>query len=211
MPGLQRAYRRRPVVRRRRFARLTRRGNRFRLRRAPSNNIHHFKRTYHDTGIIVSNSGAAVGARNFTFDKLPGYTEFTSLYDEYRINKVVYKFIPNYTGVDMNPLSTALSMCNFHSILDFDDSTAPAGFTEILQYPSYKMTRGNRMHTRAFTPAISFEVGGNIGYSIKYKQWINCSNITVPHRGIKYVVDQSTATGTFNVITTVYFSMKGVR
>ena len=46
--------------------------------------------------------------RVFTFAlaDLPNYTEFTTLFDQYRINAVKLTFIPRLSSADSNPLAT---------------------------------------------------------------------------------------------------------
>lgn len=175
-------------------------------------NVHHFKRTFQSTSINNLSAGASAGVYCPQLTNLPNATEFTTLFDEYRINKVVVKFIPNFTGSDMNPNATFNSMPNIYSIIDYDDQSTPANLDELLQYPSMKLTRGNSIHTRVFTPKVSLDVNGTGGVAAKAKQWLDCAVSTVPHNGMKYWLDAAgVSTGSYRVFVTMYFSCRGVR
>ena len=57
------------------------------------------KRTYQAT-TVGTDTGTfkAIGAYDFKLSYLPAYTDFTNLFDQYRIVKVKIEFIPNLTG-----------------------------------------------------------------------------------------------------------------
>jgi len=215
MPGYKRkrtstAARRRT---RRKYARVPRRMSRL------SNNVHHFKRTCELAPAIVANSVAAVfGSIQFTLGMLPNVSEFTALYDQYRINKIKVVLVPALTGLDGNPQSTSYYMPNFHSILDYDDSNAPTALSQLMEHPNYRRTRGQRDHKRYFTPAVAAEIyqsGVSTSYSQKFKQWLDLASTSVPHYGLKYCVDVGNPAGgtqwAWRQYVTFYFSCKGVR
>lgn len=175
-------------------------------------NVHHFKRTFQPSSINNLSAGATAGTYAPQFTNLPNATEFTALFDEYRINKMVVKFVPNYTGSDMNPNATFNSLPNIYSIIDYDDASTPANLDELLQYPNMRMTRSNQIHTRVFTPKVSLDVNGVAGTAAKAKQWLDCNQTTIPHYGMKYWIDAAgVSTGTYRIFITMYFSCRGVR
>jgi len=182
------------------------------LPRGMNTGVHHFKRVFHGTDINAATAGNVLGGLAFQFNQLPSYTEFTNLFDEYRINGIKIQLIPNFTGADLNPTTSAVSVPNIWSIIDHDDSTSPANLEELLQYPNCRMTRGSRTHTRFFRPSCLIDVAG-ITTGVKFKQWINLANTNIPHYGFKYFIDQMNTgpVGTWRVFVTYYFSCKGVR
>ena len=126
------AYRR--TYRRRR---LTRRPRRM-MRRKPSRplakramKVHHFRRTFKASNISSTTTGV-LGGYSFSLDQLPNYTEFTNLFDQYRINKIVVKFIPNHNSSDVSASTQVIS--NFNSVIDPTDATAPATGAELYEY-----------------------------------------------------------------------------
>lgn len=173
--------------------------------------VHHFKRVAQISSISASDDGNVLGALEFKFDDIPNKTEFTNLFDQYRINGILVRFIPNFTGSDINPSTTAQSVPNIWTIIDHDDAATPANLNEMMQYPNCKMTRGQNVHKRYFRPSCLVDVAG-ITTGVKFKQWLNMANTNIPHYGLKYHVDQTQAEiGTWRVFVTYFFSCKGVR
>lgn len=86
-----RRYARRPMRRVFRKKRITRSRRTGRVRRSMA--IHHFKRnfTFGDVTLGASNTGLSY---TFSLNLLPNVSEFAALYDRYRINKVVMRWIP---------------------------------------------------------------------------------------------------------------------
>lgn len=200
--------RRRTIRRRRVIRRFPRRSPAQKMR------IHHFKRTVILAGI---NTGTATtfGARAFDLNMLPDNTEFQNLYDMFRINKVVWKLVPNVNSAEAG---AAQRLPQIHSVLDYNDSTAPTSLDELVQYNNYRMTMGSRIHARKLTPAFldnvyqtgAIQQPGNPNW----KKWLSTANsLSVPHHGVKYAIG---ATASANAITytpyvTVYFSCKGTK
>lgn len=213
MPGIKRKFSRRRTSRPYKRARRTRAPRGLTLR---TGDTHHFKRTFEGTRLYASSAGGNPQALYVTFGDLPNASEFTSLFDMYRINLVVLKLVPNYTGNDINPSTTVVVSPNVHSAIDYDDSST-AGLTvnTLLQYPNHKMTRGHQMHIRKFRPAVCLDADGAGSTAPKWKQWINLSATTAEHRGVKLYIEQaggiSVNSMSFSVFWTVYFSCKGVR
>lgn len=218
------------AYKRKRFSRKsTRRTRRRTSMRVPrtraliSNNVHHFKRTVQLTGILTHAPGGVAaprtGAIGFTIGSLPDITDFTTLYDQYRINKIKVEFVPGLSGIDGNPMSTSnlFGLPHLHTVVDYDDANAPSTASQLMQYPGYRRTRGDRTHKRYFTPAIATEVfrsSLSTSYSPKWKAWCDFASTDVPHYGIKYVADAFANSGNqwqWSVYATFYFSCKGVR
>lgn len=187
--------------------------------------VHHFKRTYQGSDITASSSGNALGALSFRLTSIPESTEFTYLFDVYRINLIVWKLVPSFTSFDANPVSTNVLCPNVHTVIDHDDDTDPSNLNAMLQYSTYRMSRGNRTIKRVFRPSILQEtvkeLSGNTIVSTsktqRYKQWIDCEDAATEHYGVKYFIDALNAsavnptTFAYKQYVTLYFSCKGVR
>jgi len=185
---------------------------RSRIVRPLKDNVHHFKRTFQGADLAISNAGANPGGLSFLFGSLPSVTDFTTLFDQYRINLIKVQFVPNFTGGDLNPAATFQTIPNLHTVIDHDDAATPGSLNVLLQYTSMKMTRGSQTHTRLIKPTTLANIGGvnNVGH--RYKTWIDMTQTTIPHFGLKYWIDQSNGTsGTFRSYITYYFSCSGVR
>jgi len=91
----------------------------------------------------------------FTLDSLPQYTDFTKLFDMYRITKVEIDWLPEYTELtDAALVSNAVNV-RFNSAVDLSDEAAPASVAEILQYQQLVSTGITKPHSRSWKPTIN--------------------------------------------------------
>jgi len=221
---------------------------------------HMFKRVCELEPISITNTNSTgslfnqpiLWSHSFRFNQLPNFSEFTALFDQYRINKLKILIVPNITGLDgvnmpyggeytqpdtdtvVRNVVWPKGLFNIHSVIDYDD-TNMTNYTiaQLMQYSTYKMTRGNRMHTRYWTPAISTGVyDGGVNAAPgghEFRKWIDLSETDVPHFGVKAMIDPGPvwmpgvpANGmlpaNYNVLElqarvylTAYFECKGVR
>jgi hypothetical protein len=65
---------------------------------------------------------------SFSLDQLPNYTDFTSLFDHYSIDRVDITLIPG-----VNPAQVA-------ACPDFDDAVTPSGLADLLERQSCKVS-----------------------------------------------------------------------
>lgn len=207
-----------PVIRRRQpRARMLRRkllSRRYYKKKPLASRIYNFKRKLFLQDYIVVSTSSFSGALQFTLSDLPGYTDFTNLYDMYKINKVVWKLIPKYTEAALNGGTANNSNCQqIHSVIDYDDNVAPTGgISQLTQYQSHRMTRGNQIHSRTIIPKVQTSAQA-LSALPKANQWIDCDQTTVYHRGIKFIVPAAAQPGTtlyYDAEITMYLSMKNV-
>lgn len=177
--------------------------------------VHHFKRTF-NVALNVPAAGVVpyVSSFKFQLDSLQNYNEFAALYDTYRINKVLVKFIPRTTD---NALGAG-ERGNFYSCIDYNDDTAfvaSSAISSIQERDNVRKTRTTQIHARCFRPAVAvaaYRSGATNGYCPKWKQWIDMSNPDVQHFGLKIVVDnRDDLVLTYDVYFTFYMSFKNVR
>ena len=138
-------------------------------------------------GDFQQNPGAAVFVGRglfFTLSDLPSVAEFTSLFEQYKFEKVVVHMIPfaNWTVMDQHatvPLVTAI---------DFDDGTDPTSEDQLLQYGNNCITHATQEIHRTIQPKIAaavYNAGGIFnGYAIK-TSWISSDSPNVQHYGFK--------------------------
>lgn len=185
--------------------------------------MHSFKRGI-DTYKIPVPDRQATAAWSFRLDYLPNYTEFTSLYDQYKINMVVGKIGFSKTGptggVELEPATACIP--NFHWAIDYNDGTAPVNVSELVQYDSHRVASmvGDRKTTVIVRPCFLRQNYATLiatGYS-PVRGWINCSDPTVTHYGIKIITDGSLGggigeeiLGVMTVDWTYYISCKNTK
>lgn len=197
-----RRYRRRRVARpfrsrRARTGRVSRRVRTARIRRYRRYQVHHFTRHCEKVALAGQNSvlyAPYLSFITFQLSDLPAYSEFTALYDQYKINCVVLSWklmnAPEAQGMQYNA-------SNYPEIIycyDYD-TNAPASTLnqirergnckqKILRPNSYmKMVIRPKITTPVFNGALSF------AYAVHRPSWIDCTNASVPHFGIQYAID----------------------
>lgn len=188
--------------------------------RAPRRpDVYHFKRKVFLKDYAIVSTTDFRGSIQFALVDLPSATDFTNLYDQYRFNKVVVKLIPKFTEVGYNAGSSNNANCQqIHSVLDFDDNSAPTSINQLCEYQSHKMTRGNQMHTRILVPKVQSTVlvggaGVTASAAPRSKQWLDCDQNSIAHRGVKLIIPASATAGTtvsYDAELTYYISCKNV-
>lgn len=187
--------------------------------------IFHFKRSAVISNIVASNDGTTVvdikGAYVAALQQLPEYTDFTSLFQQYRINAVKYEFIPapNVTGATVST-NQPIYWGQFGSALDFDDNVTPTTEDELLTSQSYKKTRATSVHSRYFRPKMLREIYNGSGPTALEPcaaRWISTIYPEVPHYGLKVWCDAPTPPSSgsmsieYTVRMTLWFSCKNTQ
>lgn len=200
---MKRAYRRRARVRRS----LVR----------SNNQVYHFKRTFRMSQITFLVGTTLMYGQEFKFTDMPNSSEFSNLFDLYKINGIKISFVPTATSADANPNATQIFMPNLLSVIDQTDSSAPSGINELMQYPNLKRTKLTTTHTRYFRPKVAQDIVGQsatTGYMSRSWPWTSFG-IDVTGFGIKWGLDQVFNVGSGGIgvdrYVTFYFSCKNVR
>ncbi len=149
--------------------------------------------------LAATTSQYASFAMAFTLSDLPGYTEFTSLFDEYRINRVDLHLIPGST-TSLTPDTTAGAIRGFlHTAYDPDDINAPtastAGIAALQQYETYRADNlfSYGMRPWAVEPRVALAAysGAFTSYANEPAKWIDAGSPAVQHYGLKGVLEIS--------------------
>jgi hypothetical protein len=151
----------------------------------------------------------ATGALSFTLSQLPNVSELTTLFDQYRVERLEYTFYPSYTmGTPANT-----STCIITAI-DYDDATVPASVGALYQYENAQTRSGYIPFTESFKPHVAMAAysGAFTSYANRKSQWIDSASTGVIHYGLKFVIPQNfTAANTWRVIGKALVSLKNVR
>lgn len=181
-------------------------------RRVPrSAKVHNFKRTVYLSGAVAGSTLLDVfGRSGFSLANVTNYTEFTALFDMYRINGVKVRFMPR---ANSSEAGTNQGLVKFFTVVDYDDVSVPTSISQLLQYENVKITNTARDHTRYFKPKIAAQVFQNAvgtGYAPR-SGWIDCDNPTVEHYGLKWALQQLPAGNqSMDIAITYYMSFKHV-
>lgn len=154
----------------------------------------------------------------FKLSDLPDFADFTSLYDQYRINKVVLNFRRTNDYSNQAALAAGIRSSMLYTIIDHDDIGVPT-LAEMRQYANCKEWSTDRDHSRATVPAVlvqNYETSIATAYTPKFKQWVSTTDPGTQHFGMKvclHMNDNTPATNATIIIITAkyYISCKNVK
>jgi len=148
----------------------------------PSDNvIHRFVQTA-DAGTVLTSSASVPVFQgvNFTLSGMPNASNYTALFDQYKIECIECWFYPaaSNNGGHTGTLYTAV---------DYDSSSAPASITAIQAYSNVVTAPiATTGHYHRFRPhvAVAAYSGAFTSFQNQESPWIDCSSNTVQHYGI---------------------------
>ena len=157
------------------------------------NKVYTFSRTVTAGQITASTTVDQLAALSFTLSSFPNSAEFTSLFDQYRIQ---------YVEVDFIYLNPASVLAPLYSVIDYDDATVPASVNDLLQYGTLMHTSPGQEHVRRLNPKFDYAAysGAFTSYAVSnFGDWIDVASPSVQYYGVKYALPAS-ATGTAGVV-----------
>jgi len=212
-------FKRGRFARRRRFY-----SRRSRVGRQVGPKIHYFKRVYKQTVTVTGDadkfvallSADAGGYNRFRLSDCPNYTDFTNLYDSYKICGIKRKYVWDKNGADAED-NTVQEIPRLITVNDFNDISAPANENEMLEYASCKITRLSKVTKRYFTPSIVINDAGQGNFQVQKRQWFDCATgADQNHSGLKEALittstDPDADLGTLYIYTTLYLAFRSPR
>lgn len=183
MPYRKRYTRKKKVVRRRKYSRSITKPKFGGKIKQP---VHYFKR-HVDRGTLTSDGTGTetFGTFTFTLQDVPGYTEFTNLYDSYKIVAVKIMFLPIYDNTNSG-INYSIFYERMMSVIDFNDNTTPSSLSELREYRNCKVTPNNKIHKRYFYPKMLLDGIATVS------PWLETSTTSTNYYGIKYGWEQAT-------------------
>lgn len=164
-----------------------------------------FKRSRIDEVDVSLTSGVQVAQVNaFSLGQLPSPTEFTNLYDSYKICGIKVKFLFERTEASVN-VSNQI-MPNLVTVNDFNDATSLTTEAQALEYASFKTRRLDKPITRYFRPTQIVTTG-----QIIKSRWNPSSSPDISHYGLKSLIVGSSSgvsLGRLKIYTTFYIAMR---
>lgn len=127
----------------------------------------------------------------FTLSDLVNYTEYTALWNEYRINWVDVTFIFNRNNSQVpDPSYTSIQLPNLITAADPNDATIPA-FSELMQIPNVRVDRLDKVIKRRVYPKASLAAysGAFTSYANAGKVWLDTNSPGVRYYGLKIDVN----------------------
>lgn len=166
----------------------------------------YFERFFWTLGALSTGAGSLPGA----------VTDFTNLFDEYRINSVTV-----IIRLEVDPSAQAAPTAVYPRLTtwkDYNDTAIPASIDEVRTrqakqistlYPGKNVVRKVRP---AVQTAILKSPSGVTVNAPKWNQWLPCSVTDVEHLGLKYCIERwSSVNYTINVLFRYHISCRMVR
>lgn len=213
----RKSYRRKTTRRRRRPFQKNRR-YRSRIPMTPSRQKTHFFKRHVDLGIIsLTSAGITTQGFSFQLDEVPNYTEFTALYDQYKLAAVAVKFMPMQTVMQVSGAGVGNFNTRFATVIDYDSSGGFASFNDAREFGTCKVKNVSQYHTRYIKPRIKSANENDsttIVASGNRRMWLNTAVANIPHYGVRYVFEAIPTTGyvvQYKVEAKYYFAFRNVK
>lgn len=159
-----------------------------------------------DLGGITSTSTSTIyGASSFNLTQVPGYTDFTNLYDFYKLKAVKISFIP--WGNIFNGDSGTEYFLRMYTVIDYNDVTIPSSISELQQYKSCKWSPNNKIHKRYFKPKTIIDSYNELALTLDKQPWVPTSNTGNSYYGIKWAIENAVNLTTRYKIEAKYYLM----
>lgn len=123
----------------------------------------------------------------FALSDLPNYTEFTTLFDQYRITAIEMLFVPTATE---SVSTTPINGC-FFAVIDYDDATSLSTNTDYLQYDTFQqqllVMPASSVKKIKLRPRLATAVygGGAFTSYANTVSWLDVASPSVEHYGVK--------------------------
>jgi hypothetical protein len=166
----------------------------------PKDQVYRFVRSYTNPTQVTATATGAGGALAFTLNSVATSSDFTSLFDQYRMVNAVVKFVPLAA-----PLGQSTSSTNFpviYTAIDPDDSTTPASQADLEQYETLQVVPNGQPFQRSLTPKAALAAYSGVFTSFAQapqRMWMDCSSDSIQFYGLKWFVPSITTAGTFNL------------
>lgn len=159
--------------------------------------------------VSTPSTGGTFFSTTFTLSALPSYTDFTNLYDQYRVDKVRVDFYPRAT---VNLLASPDVYNLMHTAVDHTDATVPTASTDILQYDNHVSRQCYKHFSITLKPApASTYWSGSVasGYGPRAGAWIDSKSPGVTHYGIKGAWENNNSTAvSIDIKVTMWVSFR---
>lgn len=125
----------------------------------------------------------------YTLADVASFSEFTALYDQYRIHGVELTFKINVDPSAQSAVQATYPVLWY--VNDYDDD-AVVTLQQLQQYSSCKriVLRPNAFKRIYIRPAVSsliYQSAVSSGFTPKWKVWLDAANAIVPHYGLKAI------------------------
>lgn len=187
------------------------------------NKVYSFSRRYIGNEIVPNASGFNSGSVAPALSQVVNATDFSALFDQYRLTKHVCTFTLVTDPSTQTPVPTSGERLvpTLYWAHDSNDTNAPTD-VQVLRERQGCQVRYMRMGVPiriVSNPSCLIAVGTAItGGALtasnlipKYRQWLDTNVLSTPHATFKWAIDNANPTSRIRVEQKLYFQAKGVR
>lgn len=222
---MARRYRKRSTRRRFRKKSYRKRSTRV-LRTVARSQVYPFKRFQFKATLTPGDGNTFSQNIDFKLSDLGNYTEFTALFDQFKISGIKYRWVinrsPDYGGTVVSNVYNTTVQGTYPRIMwvqDYDGAaSAPANYNELQQYPRMKEVylTPDRPYTRwyYFKPArasVEYESATLSAYKPEWKGFIDAASVDTPHYGLRVFGDSVNTNIQLRLECWYYMVFKNVR
>lgn len=165
------------------------------------------RRMYSPTA-IQSGSLFTDAIAGFRLNQLPDYTELTALYDQYRVDKLVFHFIPNVNEInyDVNQQDVGTLL----TAVDFDGGATGLTIGQFLSYESCEVTPHCHKKVLTIKPRAELAAVDAAGTTISSglpnnpNIWYDCSNVNLQFNGVRYAITPESGSTGYHIWYTLW-------
>lgn len=149
--------------------------------------------------IITTGTNWVAFARSFSVSLLPNFSDFSGLFDQYRIRCIVAKFRLVQPPEASNTPATSQFYPDIYVIVDHDDDTVPTSVDTVLQYGKCKrgVLKPNFWFKYRFYPTAALQLyrtATTTAYApAKNGMFLDLNQSDTPYYGIKGIVSNEAA------------------
>jgi hypothetical protein len=149
---------------------------------------------------LLTATASAVTNLTFQFNltNLPNYTNFQSVWDQYRIVAIRQTVVPQNNAIGL-VTNTATTLLDLYSVIDYDNTSNLATVNTALAYDNCMIIAPGTSATRIFRPRVAAGVyTGSVftGFANLEDTWLDSASPSVQHYGTKYLVPAAAAAQT---------------
>nr|WPR18779.1 MAG: capsid protein [Chemarfal virus 102] len=183
------------------------------IRKTLKQPVQYFKRSAWLPNWLTTAAGAdSFASINFRINQLPQFTEFTQLYDQYKINGVKLEIIPQYDSANVGAIGTNQISQNY-LINDYDDVLVPTTMDTLMQNQTVKRCPSTAVMKHYIKPCIAMQVF-NTGITSTYaarRGFVDCNSADTEHYGVKLGFTSNPLAQRYGLRMTFYLAFKNVR
>lgn len=211
--------------------RATRRSNRLYRSLRPRNQYYFTRYSFYQaplTSFTLDANGQKFGAiyargiqdiySDFAVVAMPNRTEFSALFDEYKVYGFDFELHPRFSQAATPPTTANSHIPTIYWFYDTDDSNPPASMSEVMEHAKvYSKQLKSKCVIRVRYPTIAgsvYQSGVSTGYQEKRAPWLDINSYYVPHYGVKFAIQGYALAdwaGQFDIRVKWRLGMKNVR